>query len=108
MKAIMRGIRGVVWGAHMKNAEIELKTIIDSYNKCGHEIVRERHNQAEHEIIFSNGDIWNAWRANEYRRGCKINISYIDKSIDPEIIETVIIPATIAPPYHALHYYYSY
>ena len=56
-------------------------------------------------ILFDNDDIWRVVRAADSGRGHSTNVSYIDRRISQEIINTVIKPATKAMPYQAFRFY---
>ena len=83
-------MRGIVWGSSFQIAKNKLKEIEEQYER----------------LIYANGDMWQAVKAGENARGYKANISYIDRSIPDDLIDTIIKPATISPPYTAIHYFY--
>lgn len=78
----------------MKNYErMNIETAI---TKCGH-------NSAF--IVFKNCDEWTVAIANDGSRGRACNIAYIDKNIDEEVVQTVIMPTIKALPYRAYNFY---
>ena len=54
---------------------------------------------------MSNGDYWKAVKASDSARGYRCNISYIDVNIPHQVINTIIIPKTIAYPYRGYIYF---
>lgn len=64
-----------------------------------------RYSAFERSFINSNGDHWKAIPARYSARGNKCNVSYISYDIPYELIDTIIVPATIAIPFSAFKYY---
>ena len=101
-------MRGIVWGSNFQIAKNKLKEIEEQYERLGYKPLTKRNGNASntYELVYANGDIWQAVRAGENARGYKANISYIDRSISDYLIDVVIKPATVSPPYTAIHYFY--
>ena len=101
-------MRGIVWGSSFQIAKNKLKEIEEQYERLGYKPLTKRNRNASntYELVYANGDMWQAVRAGENARGYKVNISYIDRSIPDDIIDRIIKPATISPPYTAIHYFY--
>ena len=101
-------MRGIVWGSNFQIAKNKLKEIEEQYERLGYKPLTKRNGNASntYELVYANGDMWQAVKAGENARGYKANISYIDRSIPDDIIDTIIKPATISPPYTAIHYFY--
>ena len=101
-------MRGIVWGSSFQIAKNKLKEIEEQYERLGYKPLTKRNGNASntYELVYANGDMWQAVRAGENTRGYKVNISYIDKSIPDDLIDTIIKPATMSPPYTAIHYFY--
>ena len=101
-------MRGIVWGSSFQIAKNKLKEIEEQYERLGYKPLTKRNGNASntYELVYANGDMWQAVRAGENARGYKANISYIDRSITDDIIDRIIKPATISPPYTAIHYFY--
>ena len=79
--------------------------IKQSYLLYGYNITKEVKTKQNYHIIFDNGDHWKVVRACESSRGCKANLSYVDRRIqDMDIIE-MINYCTIAGPWNAIKYY---
>lgn len=101
-------MRGIVWGSSFQIAKNKLKEIEEQYERLGYKPLTKRNGNASntYELVYANGDMWRAVRAGENARGYKANISYIDRSISDYLIDVVIKPATVSPPYTAIHYFY--
>ena len=101
-------MRGIVWGSSFQIAKNKLKEIEEQYERLGYKPLTKRNGNASntYELVYANGDMWQAVRASENARGYKANISYIDRSISDYLIDVVIKPATVSPPYTAIHYFY--
>ena len=101
-------MRGIVWGSSFQIAKNKLKEIEEQYERLGYKPLTKRNGNASntYELVYANGDMWQAVRAGENVRGYKANISYIDRSISDYLIDVVIKLATVSPPYTAIHYFY--
>ena len=101
-------MRGIVWGSSFQIAKNKLKEIEEQYERLGYKPLTKRNGNASntYELVYANGDMWQAITANINTRGYKANISYIDRSIPDNLIDTIIKPATVSPPYTAIHYFY--
>ena len=101
-------MRGIVWGSSFQIAKNKLKEIEEQYERLGYKPLTKRNGNASntYELVYANGAMWQAVRAGENARGYKATISYIDRSIPDHLIDTIIKPATISPPYTAIHYFY--
>lgn len=101
-------MRGIVWGSSFQIAKNKLKEIEKQYERLGYKPLTKRNGNASntYELVYANGDMWQAITAGENARGYKANISYIDRSISDYLIDAVIKPATVSPPYTAIHYFY--
>ena len=95
-------------GSSFQIAKNKLKEIEEQYERLGYKPLTKRNGNASntYELVYANGDMWQAVRAGENARGYKANISYIDRSISDYLIDVVIKPATVSPPYTAIHYFY--
>lgn len=98
-------MKGIVWGHTFQTAKEQLMKIQEDYERCRIPVTRIKNNPYGYWIEFSNGDIWRATSATESARGNKVNVSYIDRKIDPLFIDVIIRPCTIAFPYQAFRYY---
>ena len=101
-------MRGIVWGSSFQIAKNKLKEIEEQYERLGYKPLSKRNGDRTnvYEVVYANGDMWQAITANTNARGYKANISYIDRSISEYLIDVVIKHATVSPPYTAIHYFY--
>ena len=98
-------MKGIIWCARDsakenwdKATEI-LTKIVEDYLRSGHFCIKDKQLSSERVVTFDNGDQWKIVYASEYQRGQKCNISYIQRSISKDIIDNIIKPCTIAPPF---------
>jgi hypothetical protein len=103
-------IRGGVWCSNTIDGNAQLEKIIYHYNRIGISSYEGRvqgyiKSKNGDSITFENGDHWKVIKADESGRGYRLNVSYIQREIPQEIINTVIIPATTAFPFQAFNYY---
>ena len=96
-------MKGIIWGNKEKIAIDKLDRMVETYQKLGISVVK----RTRLDCLFDNGDTWIACRCNDNGRGRKCNISYIDKAIPDEEVNSIILPCTIAYPYQATYYYYD-
>ena len=85
-------MRGIVWGSSFQIAKNKLKEIEEQYERLGYKPLTKRNGNASntYELVYANGDMWQAVRAGENARGYKVNVSYIDRSISDYLIDAVI------------------
>ena len=95
-------MKGVIWGETFEAAKEQLNKIISNYERIGCKRVYIKKDQA----IFDNGDMWVIKNVNNPASRLRVNIAYIDKRIDPQIIEKIIKPSLTLPPYTAIQYYF--
>ena len=99
---------GIVWGKTKVRADNQLAQIVEDYNWQGIKPVKIIDSKyASNSVEFDNGDIWKAVSATDSARGNKCNISYIDKGIDIETIQTIIIPSTCRKPFYAFKFFWG-
>ena len=98
-------MKGLVWGSTSIIAKEKLTEIEARYKLLKIPIVKKRENRHSTEIIFGNGDIWKAIAAHESARGHRVNISYVDRKIDPEFVDVIIRHCPTALPYNSITYY---
>lgn len=97
---------GIVWYNKLLDGQEKLKQIVQDYEKINVNTIQYILGSNNNKVSFDNGDTWYACPAKENQRGHRCNISYIDRTIDPEIIANVIKPITKMPPYAAFKYYW--
>lgn len=99
-------MRGIVWSYNTEDANQKLLDIEEQYARINIKPVRRVINKTTSSwISFDNGDVWKVVRASESGRGHSANVSYIDRRISQETINTIIKPATKAMPYQAFRFY---
>lgn len=60
----------------------------------------------ELQSYFTNGDFWSTASVSNNRYGRRCNVAYIDDTIDPEVVDTVIKPCVTLGPYYAYNYFH--
>ena len=98
-------MKGLIWGSTIISAKEKLAEIENRYELMGIPVISKRENAHDIQIIFKNGDIWKAIQAYESARGHRVNISYVDRKIDPEFVDVIIRHCTTALPYNSITYY---
>lgn len=99
-------MKGIVWSYVTNDGIEELLKIEKDYNQMGIETQKKVISTHQSYIIFDNNDIWRVVRASDSGRGYATNISYIDRRIPQDVINTIIKPATKAWPYQAFKFYF--
>lgn len=99
-------MKGIVWGNRWISAVNKLDQIALKYEYLHISPIQIIKTKNEYTITYENGDNWRAIRGNTNSRGYKCNISYIDREIADDIVDTIIKPCTIDFPYHGFEYYY--
>lgn len=95
-------MKGIVWGNRWISAVNKLDQIALKYEYLHISPIQIVKTKNEYIITYENGDNWR----NTNSRGYKCNISYIDREIADDIIDTIIKPCTTDFPYHGFEYYY--
>ena len=98
-------MRGIVWAYNTDDAIAKLLAIEQDYDKLGIKSTNRVIGKSQTYIIFSNGDMWRVVRASDSGRGYAANVSYIDRRISQETINTIIKPATKSWPFQAFKFY---
>ena len=99
-------MRGIIWAYLSEGANEQLLEIEEQYARMGVKPIQRVINRAAGSwISFDNGDVWRVVRASDSGRGHSANVSYIDRRISQEVINTIIKPATKAMPYQAFRFY---
>jgi hypothetical protein len=103
-------VKGGVWCKNIIDGNAQLEKIIRRYGDVGIfpcENKGYRKSINGNSVLFENGDFWQVLKASESRRGYKLNISYIQHGISQEIIDIIIVHATVAYPFQAFNYYWG-
>ena len=98
-------IRGIIWGSTLEEAKEELTRLKHNYLACHRTITHEVNSPLAGVVEFDDGDFCEDRVPNEASRGIKCNISYVSRSIDPDLIDNIIAPCTSLLPFNALRYY---
>lgn len=96
-------MNGVVYSPIQAIAKVKLQEVIKDYARIGINPIRQGNNNSF--VYFDNGDIWRAVQANDNARGFKWNVAYIDADTDRTILNQVILPCGIRPPYRAINWF---
>ena len=99
-------MRGIVWAYNTDDAIAKLLEIEEDYNRLGIKATNRVIGKSQTYIVFGNGDMWRVVRASDSGRGYATNVSYIDRRISQETINTIIKPATKSWPFQAFKFYY--
>lgn len=100
-------MRGIIWAYSRERGIEQLKNIIADYARLYIHPTKQRISQYNSWVQFDNGDMWKICAAADSSRGHRANVSYIDRRIPQDIINNIIRPQTILPPYQAYRYYGS-
>ena len=98
-------IHGIIWGDTLAEAKDELTRLKHNYLVCHREVIHEVNSPLAGVVEFDDGDLWEAKAVDGKHRGIKCNISYISSNIDKELVDTIIMPCTTAPPCRGICYY---
>lgn len=103
---------GLIWVAsqqHYNDGIEKLQKIISDYEKLNIQLIQPlKISKYLTTAKFSNGDIWQVMIASsaDTIRGRRCNITYIDYDIPDTIINEVILPTIILPPYQGINYFH--
>lgn len=98
-------MKGLVFGRTFERASRELDDITENYKRYRYKVVKKIKTKYQYQVVFDNGDVWRATNASESSRGSKANVAYIDREIDDEVVQTVILRCVAMGPWNATHYY---
>lgn len=98
-------IHGIIWGNTLEEAKEELTRLKHNYLACHRTITHEVNSRFAGIVEFDDGDFWEARVPSEASRGIRCNISYVSRSVDPDLIDNIIAPCTSQLPFNALRYY---
>ena len=98
-------MRGIVWAYNTDDAIAKLLEIEEDYDRLGIKPTNRVIGKSQTYIVFGNGDMWRVVRASDSGRGYATNVSYIDRRISQETINTIIKPATKSWPFQAFKFY---
>ena len=98
-------MKGIIWYTNRSNAQHQLTELIARYNAMNIQVKEYKKSATQESVQFENGDFWKTCQAYGNSRGNCCNISFVERSIDPEFYERVIRYATRALPYQAIWFY---
>ena len=99
-------MKGIIWAYESDGANEKLLEIEEQYARMDIKPIRRVISKSAGSwILFDNEDMWRVVRASDSGRGLYTNVSYIDRRISQEVINTIIKPATKAMPYQAFRFY---
>ena len=101
-------MKGMVWYYTYEDGLDQLQKIKIDYERMNIKTVKERFSRFGTFIEFENGDCWKMVSGTESSRGNRINVSYIDRRIDKDIVQCIIQHCTTAYPFQAFRYYGPY
>ena len=96
-------MRAIIYCQEINTGMNKLNDIIKNYERINIETTNIK--RITKTSVFKNGDEWTVTIANDGSRGRACNIAYIDRNIDEEIVQTIIMPTIKAYPYQAYQYY---
>ena len=98
-------MKGIIWSNFTPRAVMALRFLDQDYRKQGIEPVEMKPESDIRMIKYDNGDEWRIVCATRASKGYRCNLSYIDSEIEPEIVKTIIEPATTALPFNGFNYF---
>lgn len=97
-------MKGIIYCNKIEAGLEQFKKIIEDYNAIGIKCEKPRVSTNQAFADFDNGDRWTVTRINN-GLGQRCNIAYIDRNINDEDIDKIIMPTITLPPYQAYRYY---
>ena len=98
-------MRAIIYCKEINTGMNKLNDIMKNYERMNIKTIMTKYNRNSAFIVFENKDEWTVAIANDGSRGRACNIAYIDKNIDEEVVQTVIMPTIKALPYRAYNFY---
>ena len=98
-------MKGIIYCQKLETGLEQFKKIIEDYNGLGIKCEKPKINANLAFTDFDNGDRWTVVKATDGARGNSCNIAYIDRMINDDLVEKVIMPTIKAFPYQAYRYY---
>lgn len=95
---------GIIWTDNINEGNITLEQMIEDYNKLGINTISYMKSKYGSKVGFDNGDYWKVVRPSKNQRANKCNVAYIDRTINKEVLHTVIYPTLVAYPYSAYRF----
>lgn len=100
-------MRGIVFGVTYEKALEQFNKIVNNYQTLYDQDVIEHISvgNGRADVTFTNGDYWRTASASDSARGLACNVAYIDRDIEPYVIETIIMPTLKFRPFTAYRFY---
>ena len=102
-------MKGIIFCNELETGATQLKEIVGSYRSIGINLSEKvgMGNKYEKALMakFDNGDEWTVVKATDGAKLYTCNIAYIDRMINDNLVEKVIMPTIKAFPYQAYRYY---
>ena len=97
-------MKGGIFVLDYKKGLEELELIVEKYLRINIKCVLYLKTKQNSRVEFENGDCWQVLPAIESIRGAAFNIAYIERGINEDFIQCVIMPMLKAYPYTAWRY----
>ena len=99
-------MKGIIYCEKFETGLAEFKKLVESYKKIGIEVINKV-NATTNTVSadFTNGDYWLVTKATDGAKSYTCNVAYIDRMINDDLVEKVIMPTIKAFPYQAFRYY---
>ena len=98
-------MKGIIYCDKLETGLQQFKKIIEDYNRINIKYDKPVATANSARVIFENGDEWIVVKATDGARGHACNVAYIDRMINDDLVEKVIMPTIKAFPYQAYRYY---
>lgn len=98
-------MKGIIYCDKLETGLQQFKKIIEDYNRINIKCDKPVTTANSARVIFENGDEWIVVKATDGARGYACNVAYIDRMINDDLVEKVIMPTIKAFPYQAYRYY---
>lgn len=95
----MKGI--IYYNSSWENGNKQLQQIVTNYERMKIPVVKCHYLRSGSWAEFENGDTWKVLCANDFARGYRCNIAYIERSINYDIYRCIIAPTMMDFPFSA-------
>ena len=94
----------IVYKNNSAQANEILERMVQDYQQMGIKCICHHRQKIGYSWAkFDNGDYWKVIRASDNARGHKCNIIYVERSIDWDVYQTIVMPMAINHPYCGIH-----
>ena len=98
-------MKGIIYCNKIETGLEQFKKIIEDYNAIGIKCEKPKVSANQAFTDFDNGDRWTVVVVGESARGHACNVAYIDRMINDDLVEQVIMPTIKALPFQTYRYY---